>query len=142
MFQYQKLLKEAQANSKLTFEGLMLSQVEDRKQKRHPEPEIKTFVQYKPPVTLDHSSASLQNSDIYNNFNPNGKWYGEKQTDLLTSKVNILKRNPVQLEFVSPSVGSFAPNGRAFGEKTTGLLTYPNYVVQNRNVFKFILKMY
>jgi len=129
--QYQKLLETAQLNSQLTFEGLLLSQVEDRKQKRHPEPEIPTFIQNKPPVTLDYHSALLQNSAINNNFNPNGKWYGEKQTDLLTP-TNIIKRNPVHLEFVSPSVGSFTPNGRAFGDKITGLLYQPNYVIPNR----------
>merc|ERR1719244_939263 len=130
--QYQKLLESAQLNSQLTFEGLLLSQVEDRKQKRHQEPQIQTFSQAKPPVTLDYHSDLIQNSAINNNFNPNGKWYGEKQTDLLTPKTNILKRDPVHLDFVSPSVGSFTPNGRAFGDKMTGLLNHPNYVLPDR----------
>jgi len=135
--QYQKLLENAQLNSQLTFEGLMLSQVQDRKHKRHQDPQIPTFVQSRPPVNLDFTSALLRNSDTNTNFNPNGKWYGEKQSDLLAPKMNIIKRNPVILEFVSPSVGSFTPNGRAFGDKATGLLTYPNYAIPNRNVYCF-----
>jgi len=115
----------------------MLSQVQDRKHKRHQNQQIPTFVQSRPPVNLDFTSALLRNSDTNTNFNPNGKWYGEKQSDLLTPKTNIIKRNPVILEFVSPSVGSFTPNGRAFGDKATGLLTYPNYAIPNRNVYCF-----
>ena len=42
-FQNQKLLENAQENSKLTFEGLLISQIEDRQLKRHPEPEIQTI---------------------------------------------------------------------------------------------------
>jgi len=130
--QYKKMLENAQLNSKLTFEGLMLSQLEDRKQKRHQNQKVPTFVKSKPPVTLDYNSASLQSSAINNEFSPNGKWYGEKQRDLLTPKINILKRNPVELEFVSPSIGSFTPNGRAYGDKIMGLMTEPNYVIRDR----------
>ena len=117
----------------------MFGELEKRKQKRHPQPEIQTYVQSKPPVNLEFNSALLKSFDSKNsNFNPNGKWYGAKQTGLLKPQTHNLKKKSVILEFASPSVGSFAPNGRWFGDKATGLLTYPNYIVPNRDVFCFV----
>merc|ERR1719244_370077 len=103
--QYQKLLESAQLNSQLTFEGLLLSQVEDRKQKRHQEPQIQTFSQAKPPVTLDYHSDLIQNSAINNNFNPNGKW------------PPTIISNPAQIH----GKASFSPNKNWFGDKQTNL---------------------
>ena len=89
------------------------------------------FYQIKSPVTLDFPSASFESFD----FNPNGRWYGEKETGLARPpRQNVIKRQPVSLDFVSPTTGSFSPNANWFGEKQKGLLTsYPSHDLPKRN---------
>ena len=127
---YQKMIRNSQKKSKLSFQGLLPDDLIDRRKRKHQDP-VPAFYQIKPPVTLDFPSASFESFD----FNPNGQWYGEKETGLAQPpRQNIIKRNPVTLDYVSPVTGAFSPTNAWFGEKETGLLTaYPNHLVPKRN---------
>ena len=77
----------------------------------------------------------LTSSDALNGFSPNGRWFGDKQTGFQQPESSILKRNPVELDFISPAVGSFAPNANAFGdrEQTLQFLAPPTIILADRN---------
>jgi len=68
-----KRSRQQKKKQQLSFEGLLPSDLVDRRKKRKPQdPPVpaSAFYQIKAPVTLDHPSSPL--SDF--NFNPNGKW--------------------------------------------------------------------
>ena len=127
-----KRSRQQKKKQQLSFEGLLPSDLVDRRKKRKPQdPPVpaSAFYQIKAPVTLDHPSSPL--SDF--NFNPNGKWYGEKASGLLTPPAHNIKHRQVILDFISPSIGAFSPNKNWFGEKATGLSSYPNHLVPKRH---------
>jgi len=132
LIQYQQLLNTAQSNPKLTFNSLMFGPLVEKKQKRNPQPAIEAAIPSKPQVTLEYNSAPIQDSEQTENFRPNGKWYGAKETQLLKYTGPTVKSKSVELQFASPNVGSFTPNGRWYGDRARGLLTYPNYIAPNR----------
>ena len=128
---YQKMIRNSQKKSQLSFEGLLPDDLINRRKRKHQDPPVPAFYQIKSPVTLDFPSASFESFD----FNPNGRWYGEKETGLARPpRQNVIKRQPVSLDFVSPTTGSFSPNANWFGEKQKGLLTsYPSHDLPKRN---------
>merc|ERR550539_2327526 len=127
---YQKMMRNSQKKSQLSFEGLLPDDLIERRKRKHQDPPVPAFYQIKSPVTLDFPSASFESFD----FNPNGGWYGEKATGLAqVPKPNKIKRQPVTLDYISPSTGTFSPNNNWFGEAETGLLTsYPNHLLPKR----------
>merc|ERR1712203_727062 len=110
--------------------GLLPDDLVERRKRKHQDPRVPAFYQIKSPVTLDFPSASFESFD----FNPNGGWQGEKASGLAeVPKQNKIKRQPVTLDYVSPSSGTFSPNNNWFGEAETGLLTsYPNHLLPKR----------
>ena len=128
---YQKMIRNSQKKSQLSFEGLLPDDLIERRKRKHQDPPVPAFYQIKSPVTLDFPSASFESFD----FNPNGGWKGEKATGLAqVPKPNKIKRQPVTLDYISPSTGTFSPNNNWFGEAETGLLTsYPNHLLPKRN---------
>ena len=128
---YQKMIRNSQKKSQLSFEGLLPDDLIERRKRKHQDPPVPAFYQIKSPVTLDFPSASFESFD----FNPNGGWYGEKATGLAEPpKPSKIKRQPVTLDYVSPTTGTFSPNNNWFGEAESGLLTsYPNHLVPKRN---------
>jgi len=127
---YQKMIRNSQKKSQLSFEGLLPDDLIERRKRKHHDPPVPAFYQIKSPVTLDFPSASFESFD----FNPNGGWYGETATGLAEApKPNKKKRQPVTLDYISPSTGSFSPNKNWFGEAETGLLTsYPHHLLPKR----------
>jgi len=127
---YQKMIRNSQKKSQLSFEGLLPADLIDRRKRKHQDPPVPAFYQIKSPVTLDSPSASFESFD----FNPNGGWFGEKATGLAEPpKSNKKKGQSVTLEYISPSSGTFSPNNNWFGEAETGLLTsYPNHLLPKR----------
>jgi len=127
---YQKMIRNSQKKSQLSFEGLLPDDLVERRKRKHQDPRVPAFYQIKSPVTLDFPSASFESFD----FNPNGGWQGEKASGLAeVPKQNKIKRQPVTLDYVSPSSGTFSPNNNWFGEAETGLLTsYPNHLLPKR----------
>lgn len=127
---YQKMIRNSQKKSQLSFEGLLPDDLIERRKRKHHDPPVPAFYQIKSPVTLDFPSASFESFD----FNPNGGWYGEKATGLAEPpKPNKIKRQPVTLDYISPASGTFSPNNNWFGEAETGLLTsYPNHLLPKR----------
>ena len=128
---YQKMIRNSQKKSQLSFEGLLPDDLIERRKRKHHDPPVPAFYQIKSPVTLDFPSASFESFD----FNPNGGWKGEKATGLAKApKPNKKKRQPVTLDYISPSSGTFSPNNNWFGSAETGLLTsYPNHPLPKRN---------
>ena len=125
------MIRNSQKKSQLSFEGLLPDDLIERRKRKHQDPPVPAFYQIKSPVTLDFPSASFESFD----FNPNGGWYGEKATGLAEPpKPTKIKRQPVTLDYVSPTTGTFSPNNNWFGEAESGLLTsYPNHLVPKRN---------
>ena len=125
------MIRNSQKKSQLSFEGLLPADLIDRRKRKHQDPPVPAFYQIKSPVTLDFPSASFESFD----FDPTSSWYGEKATGLAVPPTqNKIKRQPVTLDYVSPSKGTFSPNSNWFGQKDTGLLTsYPNHLVPKRN---------
>ena len=126
-----KRSRQQKKKQKLSFAGLLPSDLVDRKKRKPQDPPapVSAFYQIKAPVILENPSSPL--SDF--NFNPNGKWYGEKASGLLQPPTHNIKHRQVTLDFISPSIGAFSPNTNWFGEKATGLFSYPNHLVPKRH---------
>ena len=126
-----KRSRQQKKKHQLSFEGLLPSDLVDRRKRKPQDPPVpvSALYQIKAPVALEHPSSPL--SDF--NFNPNGKWYGEKISGLLTPPPHNIKHRQVTLDFISPSIGAFSPNTNWFGEKATGLFSYPNHLVPKRH---------
>jgi len=108
---YQKMIRNSQKKSQLSFSGLLPEDLIDRRKRKHQDP-VPAFYQIKSPVTLDFPSASFESFD----FNPNGGWFGEKETGLATAYPNHLvpKRQTAPLSRPSSSLSSqenFSPSG-------------------------------
>jgi len=125
-----KRSRQQKKKQKLSFAGLLPSDLVDRRKRKPQDPPapVSAFYQIKAPVILENPSSPL--SDF--NFNPNGKWYGEKASGLLQPPTHNIKHRQVTLDFISPSIGAFSPNTNWFGEKATGLFSYPNHLVPKR----------
>ena len=126
---YQELLKRSQHQSQqLSFEGLLPEDIVERSKRKHQNPTPPGLHLIKPPVSLDFHSASFENL----NFNPNGKWYGDKETDLLQPPNHNIKHRQVTLDYISPTTGAFSPNSNWFGEKESGFLENPYHAIPKR----------
>jgi len=126
---YQEMIKRSQQQKQhLSFEGLLPQDIVERKKRKHRDPSPPGLHLIKPPVSLDRPSTLSQNFD----FNPNGKWFGDKATGLLQPQLHNIKNRQVTLDFVSPSSGLFSPNSDWFGEKGSGFFEYPNHLIPKR----------
>ena len=133
---YTEMIKRSQQKKKkkaqLSFEGLLPSDLVDRRKRKHRDPPVPAFYQIKAPVSLESPSKPLEDFA----FTPTGQWYGEAAAGLLQPPAHTVKHRQVSLDFASPSLGSlaqFSPNTNWFGEKNTGLFSYPSHLVPKRH---------
>ena len=133
---YTEMIKRSQQKKKkkaqLSFEGLLPSDLVDRRKRKHRDPPVPAFYQIAAPVSLDSPSKPLEDFS----FTPTGQWYGEPAAGLLQPPAHSGKQRHVSLDYTSPSLGAlaqFSPNTNWFGEKNTGLFSYPSHLVPKRH---------